>query len=185
VGFVIAFVLALAAHRAHWLVPPVTFVTSLFYTIPSLAAFEILVPITGINELTVEIALVSYTLLVLFTNILAGLTSVPGEVYDAASGLGLTRRQILIRVELPLALPLIFAGLRVATVSIISLATVAAYISPEGLGALIFNALNSGGFNTTFIAAGVLACVLALGADGLLVLGQRILTPWAAAHRPI
>ncbi len=183
IGFAIAFVLALAAHRARWLVPPVTFVTSLLYTIPSLAAFEILVPITGINRVTVEIALVSYTLLVLFTNTLAGLSGVSAEVRDAAAGIGLTPRQTLLRVELPLALPTIFAGLRVATVTIISLATVAAYILPQGLGKVIFDALHNGDFNTKFIAAGVLAIILALAADALLAGAQRILTPWAAARR--
>lgn len=183
IGFAIAFVLALAAHRAHWLVPPVTFVTSLLYTIPSLAAFEILVPLTGINRVTVEIALVSYTLLVLFTNTLAGLSGVSSEVRDAAVGIGLTARQTLVRVELPLALPTIFAGLRVATVTIISLATVAAYILPQGLGKIIFDALNNGDFNTSFIAAGVLAIALALIADGLLAGAQKVLTPWAEARR--
>lgn len=183
IGFAIAFVLALAAHRARWLVPPVTFVTSLLYTIPSLAAFEILVPLTGINRVTVEIALVSYTLLVLFTNTLAGLSGVSAEVRDAAAGIGLTPRQTLLRVELPLALPTIFAGLRVATVTIISLATVAAYILPQGLGKVIFDALHNGDFNTKFIAAGVLAIILALVADALLAGAQRLLTPWAAARR--
>jgi osmoprotectant transport system permease protein len=185
IGFVIAFTLAITAHRARWMVTPVTLLGSLLYTIPSLAAFEILVSITGINWYTVEIALVSYTLLILFTNILAGLSSISPEVLDAADGIGLTSRQTLIRVELPLALPTIIAGLRVAVVTIISLATVAAYIMPTGLGKPIFDAIASGGFNTKFIGAGVMCIALALVADGLFVVLQRILTPWAAARRGV
>lgn len=183
IGFAIAFTLALLAHRARWLVAPVTFVGSLLYTIPSLAAFQILVTITGINDVTVLIALVSYTLLILFTNTLAGLSAVSPDVVDAARGNGLTDRQILFRVELPLAVPTIIAGLRVAVVTIISLATVAAFIVPEGLGKPIFDALNAGDFNTKFIASGVLCILLALLADALFVGLQRVLTPWASARR--
>ncbi|MDQ6784310.1 MAG: ABC transporter permease [Actinomycetota bacterium] len=185
IGFAIAFSLALIAHRRRWLAPPVTFVTSLLYTVPSLAAFEILTPVTGFGLLTVEIPLVAYSLLVLFTNTLAGLSGVSAEVRDAATGIGLTTRQTLTRVELPLALPTIFAGLRVATVTIISLATIAAFISDLGLGKPIFDALNEGNFNTQFIGAGGLAILLALLADGALVLVQRSLTPWATARRPV
>jgi osmoprotectant transport system permease protein len=183
IGFAISFLLALLAHRARWMVPPVTFVASLLYTIPSLAAFQILVTVTGINDVTVEIALVSYTLLILFTNTLAGLSAVSPDVVDAARGTGLTDAQILLRVELPLAVPTIIAGLRVAVVTIISLATVAAFIVPEGLGKPIFDALNAGDFNTKFIGSGVLCILLALFADALFVAVQRVLTPWASARR--
>jgi osmoprotectant transport system permease protein len=183
IGFAIAFLLAILAHRARWLAAPVTFVGSLLYTIPSLAAFEILVPITGINDYTVEIALVSYTLLILFTNTLAGLANVPPDVLDAARGIGLTRGQILRKVELPLALPTIVAGIRVAAVTIVSLATIAAYVVPEGLGKVIFDALNNSDFNTGFLAAGGLCVLLALAADGLLAGTQRLLTPWASSRR--
>jgi osmoprotectant transport system permease protein len=183
IGFAIAFTLAVLAHRARWMVAPVTFVGSLLYTIPSLAAFQILVTITGINDVTVEIALVSYTLLILFTNTLAGLSAVSPDVVDAARGNGLTDTQILLHVELPLAVPTIIAGLRVAVVTIISLATVAAFIVPEGLGKPIFDALNAGDFNTKFITSGVLCIVLALLADALFVGLQRVLTPWASARR--
>ncbi len=183
VGFVISFGLAVAAHRAHWLVPPVTFLTSLLYTIPSLAAFEILLPITGINWFTVEIALVSYSLLILFTNTLAGLSGVSADVIDAATGIGLTPMQRLIRVELPLALPTIIAGLRVAAVTMVSLATIAAYIVPAGLGKVIFDALSNGGFNTAFLAGGILCILLAFVADGVFAILQRLLTPWTAAGK--
>jgi osmoprotectant transport system permease protein len=182
-GFIIAFALAVAAYRKRWLVPPVTFVTSLLYTVPSLAAFEILIPVTGINRTTVEIPLTSYTLLILFTNTLAGLSGVSPDVRDAAAGIGLTPRQSLLRVELPLAVPTIIAGLRIAAVTMISLATVAAAVLPQGLGKIIFDALNTGNFNTSFIAAGAFCVLLALAADGLLALAQRLLTPWAASRR--
>jgi osmoprotectant transport system permease protein len=183
IGFGISFVLAVIAHRWGWVATPVTLLASLLYTIPSLVAFEVLVPYTGINWYTVEIPLTSYTLLLLFTNILAGLSGVSDEVLDAAHGIGLTRRQILLRVELPLALPAIIAGLRVAVVTVISLATVAAYVTPTGLGKPIFDALANNSFNTAFLAAGIMAVLLALIGDALFVLLQRVLTPWASARR--
>lgn len=185
IGFAISFVLAISAHRMRWMVAPITGITSLFYTIPSLAAFEILVPITGITWTTVLIPLTSYTLLLLFTNTLAGLSGVSDEVLDAAHGIGLTPTQTLLRVELPLALPAIIAGLRVATVTVISLATVATFIVPLGLGKIIFDALGNSGFNTAFIGGGVLCIALALVADGLFVLIQHFLTPWASARRGV
>jgi osmoprotectant transport system permease protein len=183
IGFVISFALAVAAYRRRWLAPPVTFLTSLLYTIPSLAAFEILLPVTGINRVTVEIPLTTYTLLILFTNTLAGLTGVSPDIRDAAAGIGLTPRQSLLRVELPLAVPTIMAGLRVAAVTIISLATIAAAVLPQGLGKIIFDALNTGGFNTSFVGAGVLCVLLALVADAILAISQRLLTPWASSRR--
>jgi len=177
VGFVIAFVLALVAHRMRWFERPVDLVSALLYTIPSLALFQLLVPITGLTVTTVEVALVSYTLLILFRNILTGLRSVPPDVLEAARGMGMSRRQILRRVELPLALPAIMAGVRIATVSTVALATVAAFVIPQGLGRPIFLALRQF-FNTELIVASALAVGLALAADGLLVLLQRALTPW-------
>lgn len=182
IGFAIAFSAALAAHRLHWFETPFGLFSAFLYTIPSIALFQLLVPFTGIGRLTIEFGLVGYTLLILFRNVLAGLRGVPPEVLEAAGGMGLTRRQILLRVELPLALPAIAAGVRIAVVTTISLATVAAFITPQGLGALIFFALQSS-FHTEFIAAGGLAVLLALVADGLLVLAQRLLTPWARVRR--
>ena len=132
-----------------------------------------------------EIPLTSYTLLVLFTNTLAGLSGVSPEVRDAGIGIGLTSRQMLYRIELPLALPTIVAGIRVATVSIISLATLAAVVTPLGLGQPIFYAFSIGNFNTLFIAAGGLAILLAIVADGLLVTAQRFLTPWVQSRRAV
>ena len=178
IGFAIAFVLALVAYRRGWVEKPVSIVTGVLYTIPSLALFQLLVPFTDLTRLTAEIALVSYTLLILFRNILTGLREVPPDALEAAQAMGLTRRQTLWRVELPLAMPAIMAGIRIATVTIISLATVAAFIGVGGLGEPIFNAIQTG-FKTQFIAAGVLAVLLALVTDALLVVVQRLLTPWA------
>jgi len=178
VGFVLALAAALFAHRRGWFETPFTVFSGILYTIPSLALFQLLVPITGLTVTTAEIALISYTLLILFRNILTGLRGVPEEVREAARGMGLSRREVLWRVELPLALPAIVAGLRVAVVTVISLATIAAFVVDEGLGSPIFNSLASP-FNTAFIAAGALAVLLALVADAILVLAQRLLTPWA------
>ena len=183
IGFAIAFTLALVAHRRGWVEQPVTVVTGILYTIPSLALFQVLVAFTGLTRLTVEIALVSYTLLILFRNTLAGLRNVPVDVREAAQGMGLTRRQVLWRVELPLAVPTIIAGLRIATVTVISLATIAAFVVNEGLGSPIFAAIQQSVFKTELYAAGALAILLALVADALLVLVQRVATPWAARGR--
>jgi osmoprotectant transport system permease protein len=182
IGFVLAFAAALVAHRLRFFEAPFSAFSAFLYTIPSLALFQLLVPFTGLTRTTVEIALVGYTLLILFRNILAGLRSVPSDVLEAASGMGLTRLQTLVRVELPLALPAIVAGLRIAVVTTVSLATVAAFIIPEGLGHPIFIALRTY-FKTEFIAAGGLAVAVALVADGGLVLLRRAVTPWARARR--
>jgi osmoprotectant transport system permease protein len=182
VGFAFAFVAALVAHRYRLVEGPFAAFSALVYTIPSIALFQLLVPVTGLSVLTVEVALVGYTLLILFRNIFEGLRSAPPEVLEAARGMGYTRRQTLWRVELPLALPAIIAGLRVATVSTIAIATIAAFVIPEGLGRPIFIALRDY-FKTEIIAAGLLAILLALAADVLLVFTQRALTPWAQARR--
>lgn len=181
IGLVISMALALAAHRYGWLERPAIVVTTVLYTIPALALFELLAAPVGLNVFSAEIALVSYTLLILFRNILAGLRAAPEEVLDAARGTGMSRGQILLRVELPLALPAIVAGLRIAIVTIIALTTIVYIIYNRGLGVPIHTALGEGPFKTELIAAGGLAIVLALLADGLLVLAQRLLTPWTRA----
>jgi osmoprotectant transport system permease protein len=183
IGFAVAFGLALLAYRMRSLETPIIGISSFLYTIPSLALFQILVPFTGLSRLTVEIALVTYTLLLLFSNIVTGLREVPQEVRDAARGMGLTERQILLRIDLPLAVPAIFAGLRVATVTTISLATVAAFVINEGLGAPIFDAIQRGNFSTEFLAASGMAILLAWFADLLLVMIQRMVAPWAFRRR--
>jgi osmoprotectant transport system permease protein len=179
-GFAISTALALAAYRLRWLERPVVAVTLVFYTIPAIALFELLVGVSwlGLSTLTAEVALVSYTLLILFRNILTGLREVPEDVRDAARGMGMNARQLLWRVELPLALPAIVAGLRIATVTVISLATIAPLISVESLGTPIFAAISDNLFKTELIAAGGLAVLLAVAADGAFVLIQRRLAPW-------
>jgi osmoprotectant transport system permease protein len=179
IGFAIAMTLALLAHRHRLIERPTLLVTTFLYTIPSLALFELLVAPVGPNVFAAEIALVSYTLLILFRNILTGLRSVPSEVLEAAEGMGMTPRQALLRVELPLALPAIVAGLRIAVVTIIALATIVYTIYDRGLGVPIHQALGEGPFKTELIAAGGMAILLALLADGLLVGVQRLLTPWS------
>ena len=179
IGFAIAFVLALLGFRYRLLDAPIGFVSDFLYTIPSLALFQLLVPLTGLTVTTVEIALVSYTLLILYRNMIEGLRAVPADTIESARGSGLTAAQTFLRVELPLALPAIVAGLRLATVSTISIATVAAFVIPKGLGRPIFIAINQNLFKTEILAAGGLCIVLALFADALLVLAQRVLTPWS------
>ena len=177
-GFAISLALALAGFRYRLLAAPLGGLTDLLYTIPSLALFQLLVPITGLTVTTVEIALVSYTLLILYRNIVEGLHDVQMDVLEAARGMGFSRTQTLLRVQLPLALPAIVAGLRIATVSTISIATVAALVLPRGLGHPIFIALKQDLFKTEILAAGGLAVALALSVDALLALGERVLTPW-------
>jgi osmoprotectant transport system permease protein len=182
IGFVLALAAAIAAHRMRHVERPFAIVSAVIYTIPSLALFQLLVPFTGLTTTTVEVALVGYTLLILFRNTLAGLRSTPPEVLEAARGMGLTSTQTLWRVELPLAVPAIIAGLRIAVVSTIALATVAAFVVSKGLGGPILGALRLD-FSTEIIAAGALAVALAIVADVLLVLVQRLATPWAATRR--
>ncbi len=183
IGFVISITLALVAHRYRWIEKPTILITTFLYTIPSLALFELLVAPVGANIYAAEIALVSYTLLILFRNTLTGLRDVPGEVLDAAEGMGMTRTQLLVRIELPLALPAIIAGLRIAVVTTIALATIVYTIYDSGLGVPIHTALGEGPFKTELIAAGVLTIGLAIVCDALLVGLQRGLTPWARARQ--
>jgi osmoprotectant transport system permease protein len=182
IGFALAVLLALVGVRYRLLDAPIGVFADFLYTIPSLALFQLLVPFTGLTVTTVEIALVSYTLLILYRNMVEGLRAVPADALEAARGMGLTRRQTFLRVELPLATPTIIAGLRIATVSTISIATVAAFVIPEGLGRPIFTALGQDVFKTEILAAGALTVALALFADGLLVLTQRVVTPWSHAR---
>jgi osmoprotectant transport system permease protein len=181
IGFAMAFPLALIAHRYRRVEQPIGIVSALVYTIPSLAAFQLLVPFTGITWTTVEIALVAYTLVILFPNIVAGLRSAPAEVLEAARGMGLTQQQILWRVELPLAVPAIIAGLRIAVVSTVAIATIAATLLPKGLGFPMLLALaEPTPFKTEIYSTGVLAVGLALSCDFALVALRRMLVPWAS-----
>ncbi len=185
VGLLISFPLAVVAYRRRRLYPPIAWVTGILYTIPSLALFSLLLPFTGLSTLTAEIGLASYTLLILIRNTVTGLAGVPEDVKEAAYGMGYTGRQLLWRVELPLALPAVVAGLRIASVTTIGLVTVTALIGKGGLGALML-----GGFRRLYpeimIVVGlVLSVGLAIACDALLLAGQRTLTPWAARRRAV
>jgi osmoprotectant transport system permease protein len=179
VGFLIAGGLALLAYRRRWLVAPITTVTGVMYTIPSLSLFFLLQPITGRGNTTALIALVSYTLLIIFRNVVAGLDNVAPETRDAARGLGLTPRQVLWKVELPLALPEIMAGLRVASTTTVGLATLAFFAGAGGLGGSIFADIN---FKSNVIVAGGLCVLLAFALDLLILTVQRALAPWRRAR---
>ncbi|MDP9133876.1 MAG: ABC transporter permease [Actinomycetota bacterium] len=178
IGFGIAFGLALLAHRWRWLTPPITQVTGILYTLPSVAVFFLLLPITGRGNTTALIALVSYTLLILFRNVMAGFDNVPVEARDAGRGMGLTPQQLLWRVELPLALPEIMAGLRIAVTTTVGLAALAFLAGAGGLGGALFDDIN---FRSNVLIAGGLAIALAVVLD-LLILGlQKAVTPWTRA----
>jgi len=180
IGFAIAFPLALLAHRFRRLEQPFGIFSALLYTIPSLALFQLLLPFTGLTTTTVEIALVAYTLVILFPNIVQGLNSAPDDVLEAARGMGLTRVQVLTRVELPLAVPAIVGGLRIAVVSTVAIATIAALVGDRGLGYPIFLAMGlPTPFKTEIYSAGVLVVALALSLDLILVGARRTLVRWA------
>ena len=181
IGFVIALAAAIVARHTRFVEQPFTLFSALLYTIPSIALFQVLVPFTGLSYTTIEIALVAYTLVILYPNIVNGLRSPTPDVLEAARGMGLTQRQILLRVELPLAVPAIVSGLRIAVVSTISIATIAALIGPYGLGSPIYVALREATpFKTEIYSAGVLAVGLALACDAGLRLLRRVLAPWSA-----
>lgn len=179
-GFLISFPIAIFAYRHRKIYGAVTWFTGFLYTIPSLALFAFLVPYTGLSTTTAEIGLVSYTLLILIRNTVAGLDSVPKDTKDAAIGMGYTRGQLLWKVELPLALPVIVAGIRIATVTTIGLVTVTALIGQGGLGYFILVGLRRF-FSTPIVAGAALSVAFAVLVDAALLLGQRGLTPWA--HR--
>jgi osmoprotectant transport system permease protein len=178
IGFAIAFSLALLAHRRRWLIAPVVQVTGILYTLPSVAVFFLLLPLTGRGETTAIIALVAYSLLILFRNVTAGFENVPAEARDAGRGMGLTDRQLLWRVELPLALPEIMAGLRIAATTLVGLAALAFLAGAGGLGAAIFADVN---FRSNVLVAGGLAVGLAVALDLAVLAVQRAITPWMRA----
>jgi osmoprotectant transport system permease protein len=179
-GFAIAFALALLAHRRRWLQPPLLAATGVLYTIPSVAFFFLLLPLTGRGVDTAIIALTAFNLQIIYRNTLVGLNNVADSVKDAARGMGLTDRQLLWRVEVPLATPEIIAGLRIAAVSTVAIATLAVFAGGGGLGSQIKNSLN---FPTSIIIAGTLAILIAILFDAILYLIQRLATPWMRAAR--
>jgi osmoprotectant transport system permease protein len=178
IGFAISLPIAIYAYRHRRVYAPVTFFTGLLYTIPSLALFVLLQPFTGLSTLTAEIGLVSYTLLILIRNTVAGLRGVPEDVKEAARGMGHTDGQVLWKVELPLAVPAVIAGVRVATVTTIGLVTVTALIGKGGLGRSILLGLNTF-FPTPTIVGATLSVAFALFADAVLLGAGMVLTPWA------
>lgn len=179
IGFVVAFALALLAHRRRWLQPPLLAATGVLYTIPSIAFFFLLLPVTGFGRDTAIIVLAAYTLQIIYRNTILGLGNVPDATKDAARGMGFTPRQILWKVELPLAVPEIIAGLRVAVVSTIAIATLAVLISAGGLGTQMYGANLT--FPTSIIIAATIVILMALAFDVVLLLIQRLTTPWRKA----
>jgi osmoprotectant transport system permease protein len=177
IGFAIAFSLALLAHRRRWLIGPIVGLTGVLYTLPSLAVFFLLLPITGRGTTTAVVALTAYTLQIIFRNIVTGLDNVSPEAKDAGRGVGLTDRQLLWRIELPLALPDLIAGLRIASTTTVGLATLAVFAGAGGLGSEIVSGSNIT-FKTGVVAAGGLAVLLALALDVILLAAQWALTPW-------
>jgi osmoprotectant transport system permease protein len=178
VGLAISLPVGVAAHRWHALRNPVLTTFGIVYTIPSLALFVLLIPYTGLTSVTAEIGLISYTLLILARNVMVGLESVPPEILDAADGMGYRPLARLVRIELPLAIPAIMAGVRIATVTTIGLVTIGALIGVGGLGQLILRGLIEN-FHTPLVVATVLSILLALVADLGLAGAQRLFVPWA------
>ncbi|MFJ5937520.1 ABC transporter permease [Streptomyces sp. NPDC093071] len=180
-ALLIALPLAIAARRLRWVAAPVLGITTLLYTIPALAMFSLLLPLYGLSAALVVAGLVLYSLTLLVRNLLAGLRAVPEETRRAARGLGYGPLRLLLAVELPLALPAAMAGLRLATVSAVSLVTIGAIVGHGGLGNLIYAGMNTY-FKAQVLTASVLCVVIAVAADLLLLGVQRLLTPWTRAR---
>ncbi|MFH8369087.1 ABC transporter permease [Streptomyces sp. NPDC018031] len=178
IGLLVAFPLALLARRWRFVAGPVLSLTTILYTVPSLAMFSLLLPVFGLSASVVVTGLVLYSLTVLVRNIMAGLASVPEDAREAARGMGYGPLRMLFGVELPLALPALMAGLRITTVSTISLTTVGAIIGYGGLGNLIYEGMRTF-FKAQVLTASVLCVALAVVADLLLLGVQRLLTPWS------
>ena len=178
-GLLLALPLALLARRSRHLETFILGLAGVIYTVPSLALFAVLAPITGLTQKTVIIGLTAYTLLVLVRNVLTGLQGVPPDVVEAARGMGLGPLRLLLRVQLPLALPAVLAGVRVATVSTIALVTVGAVVSSGGLGQLIFEGFNNNFYRAEILTATLLCVLLAAIADGVLLAVEWVLTPWS------
>ncbi|MFE0101433.1 ABC transporter permease [Streptomyces sp. NPDC059009] len=182
IGVAVSLPLALLARRWPFLGGPILGVTTVLYSIPSLAMFSLLLPFFGLSASLVVTGLVLYSLTILVRNILAGLRAVPEEARDAARGMGYGPLRLLWEVELPLALPALLAGVRITTVSTVALTTVGAIVDHGGLGTLILDGLDTS-FKAQVLTASVLCVLLAVVADLLLLGLQRLLTPWTRAHR--
>ena len=177
-GLVISLPLGVAAHRWRFFRNPILAVSGIFYAIPSIALFSLLIPYTGLTAVTAEVGLIGYTVLILVRNVIVGLEAVPPDVIDAANGMGYRPLARLLRIELPLALPAIIAGIRIATVTTIGLVTITAVIGLGGFGQLILRGLIEN-FHTPLVVATVLSIALALVADLTLAGVQLIAVPWS------
>ena len=178
IGLALTLILAALAQRWRFLRGPLTWISTWLYTIPSLAVFGFLIPISGASLLTAEIALVAYSLFILLGNLLDGLDAVPLSVRDAADGLGFRPTQRFVRVDLPMALPSLLTGIRLATVSTIALVTITFQVGYGGFGALIDQGMKRDYFSTEILLGGFLALAAALVADRVLAVAGRFLTPW-------
>jgi osmoprotectant transport system permease protein len=178
-GFVIALGLAVLSHRRRWLMPAFIGTTGVIYTIPSIALFLLLLPITGRGTVTALIALTLYTLQIIYRNIVTGLANVPAAATDAGRGMGMSDRQLFWRVELPLAVPEIIAGLRIATVSTVAIATLAVFAGAGGLGGVIYTeGIQAGVFKTAIVVGSALAIGMAIAFDVVYIGAQRLISPW-------
>jgi osmoprotectant transport system permease protein len=175
IGFAIALGLAVVSHRRRFLIPPLIGFTGVLYTVPSIAFFFLLLPITGLGFWTAVIPLSAYTLQIIYRNAVAGLANVPPDAKDAGRGMGMSDGELLFKVELPLATPEIIAGLRIAIVSTVAIATLAFLAGAGGLGQPLYEQLD---FKTNIIIVGVLAIGMALVLDLIVLLVQRFITPW-------
>ena len=182
VGLLIAFPLALLARRLPRLEALILGLTTGIYTIPSLALFPLMVPFTGLTSTTVVLGLALYALTILVRSLLEGFRAVPDEVVESATGLGYSRRKLLFGIELPLALPVVMAGLRVATVSTVALTTVGSLVAYGGLGNLIKDGVSTN-FRAELLTASVICVLLAVLLDVVLVGVQRVMTPWTRGVR--
>lgn len=179
VAVLIGIPLGVLAYRVRWLTGSILALSGVLYTVPSLALFALLAPFTGIGRSTVLIGLVAYALLIIVRNTLTGLQQVPGEVVEAAAGMGYSRGAMLARIELPLAIPSIVTGLRIATVSTVALVTVGVAVGYGGLGQLILEGFRANEYRAQIATATILVVVLALVLDLLLAGIGRVATPWA------
>jgi osmoprotectant transport system permease protein len=183
VGALIALPLALLARRSRFLAGPVLAVSTIVYTIPSLAMFAFIFPFTGLSATTVLIGLVAYSLVILVRNFLTGLRGVPDDVREAARGMGYGSAALFWKIDLPLAMPAFITGLRIATVSTVALVTVGVLVGHGGLGQLILGGFNANFYRAEIVTGTVLCILLALLADVLLVGAERLVTPWTRAGR--
>jgi osmoprotectant transport system permease protein len=182
-GAALALPLALLARRARFLAGPVLGLSTIVYTIPSLAMFAFIFPFTGLSATTVLIGLVAYSLVILVRNFLTGLRGVPDDVREAARGMGYGSAALFWKIDLPLAMPAFITGLRIATVSTVALVTVGVLVGHGGLGQLILGGFNANFYRAEIVTGTVLCILLALLADVLLVGAERLVTPWTRAGR--